>query len=325
MAHTERWREERTRGIGGSDIAAIAGLSRYGSAMSVYLDKIGAGETVEQNDAMEWGTRLEETVARKFADEHPELHVLRRLHEDGDEFTFIHPDHPWAFAHIDRQLVLDAPGETPYIAVWECKTVGREGRKWSWMDANGDDMIPDAVMAQVQWEMACLGVSRGYLSVLFEGRTYREFVIERDDELIAQLLGIGEGFWKLVESRTPPSIDASDATKEVLAILYRETVDDQIDLDSEVAALAAARIEAKEAVEQQERILQGIDNQLKAALGEHKTGRAGDYLVKWSPRKGRETVSAKTLREYVEPEISEQIITVGKPYRVLDVVPTRED
>lgn len=325
MGHTDRWHEERRHGIGGSDIAAIAGLSRYASAMTVYLEKIGAGEDVEQNDAMEWGTRLEETVAAKFADDHPEFKVLRKVDTDGDEFTFWHADHPWAYAHVDRQLVAnDKTGETPYEAAWECKTSGREGRKYNWTDEAGNDMVPDSVMAQVQWEIACLNVERAYLSVLFEGRTYREFIIERDDEMITLLFTIGEEFWRHVETRTPPAIDSSDATKEVLAILYRETIDEELELPAETAELVARRIEAKEAIAQTERILQGIDNQLKALLGEHETGRAGDYFVSWKPQTRSGGIDAKSLAEHY-PDVADQFKKPDTTFRVLRIVEPRED
>lgn len=37
----DQWLEARRAGIGGSDAAAIAGLSKWKTPMSVYLDKLG--------------------------------------------------------------------------------------------------------------------------------------------------------------------------------------------------------------------------------------------------------------------------------------------
>ena len=38
------WLEERRKGIGGSDVAAIMGLSPWKTAYQVYQDKRGGGE-----------------------------------------------------------------------------------------------------------------------------------------------------------------------------------------------------------------------------------------------------------------------------------------
>lgn len=287
--HSDSWHARRKLGVGGSDIASIAGLSRYGSAMSVYLEKIGADEGDEENEAMEWGNRLEATIADKFADEHPEF-TARKEMEAGEEVTFTHPEHEWAFAHPDRLLF--AGGAV--VALWECKTVGREARNHNWSDGGGGDIVPDYVIAQIQWYLGVLGLPVAYLSVLFEGRFYREFVIERDDEMIALLLKVGEEFWRHVIDRTPPAIDASDATKEVLAILYRETVDEEVEVDND---LLFRRIEAYEAMVQAKSILQGIENQIKAALGEHQTGRSSEYVATWKPQtRAAHTVAESTFR-----------------------------
>ena len=37
----EQWLDWRRKGIGGSDVAAIVGLNKYKSALSVFLEKTG--------------------------------------------------------------------------------------------------------------------------------------------------------------------------------------------------------------------------------------------------------------------------------------------
>lgn len=62
----EQWLEERKKGIGGSEAAAIMGLDKNRSALAVYLDKIGEGVSVEENERMHWGTMLEEQIALEY-------------------------------------------------------------------------------------------------------------------------------------------------------------------------------------------------------------------------------------------------------------------
>lgn len=51
MEHGE-WLEVRKSGIGGSDVAAVLGLSPW------KLDKVGKSAPQEETDAMYWGTCL---------------------------------------------------------------------------------------------------------------------------------------------------------------------------------------------------------------------------------------------------------------------------
>ena len=65
LTHDE-WLRLRSQGIGGSDAAAVAGASDWASPMSVYLEKIGVAPAIEINEAMYWGTQLENAVATEF-------------------------------------------------------------------------------------------------------------------------------------------------------------------------------------------------------------------------------------------------------------------
>ena len=55
--------------IGGSDAAAIVGLSRYGSQYSVFMDKTGRLPDKPDNEAMRQGRDLEEYVSQRFEEE----------------------------------------------------------------------------------------------------------------------------------------------------------------------------------------------------------------------------------------------------------------
>ena len=65
----EEWLAARRLGIGGSDIAKIAGVAKHGGAMSVALDKLGksAADNYDENEAAEWGSLTEPLVRARFA------------------------------------------------------------------------------------------------------------------------------------------------------------------------------------------------------------------------------------------------------------------
>ena len=67
------WLKHRSLGIGGSDVAAILGLSKWKSPLSVYMDKVFPEQADDKpkHEAMEWGSRLENSIATKFFENHP--------------------------------------------------------------------------------------------------------------------------------------------------------------------------------------------------------------------------------------------------------------
>ena len=62
----EEWKRERMKGIGGSDVAAVLGISRWKSALRVYLEKIDEAPEEEENEAMEIGRKIEDFIAGLF-------------------------------------------------------------------------------------------------------------------------------------------------------------------------------------------------------------------------------------------------------------------
>jgi len=316
------WLEARKKGIGGTDIAAIFGLNRWKSPMHVYLDKIGAGETVEQNEAMYWGSKMERDLAERFDEEHPEF-LLERNQESE---LSVHPDHPFIVGSFDGLVLsaysgVDVNGKVlPPIAGWEAKTASAYKRsEWDGVD------VPQEYWLQCQWYMGISGLPRWYLSVLIGGNDYREFVIERDDEAIEMLIRRAVEFWKLVEDRTPPPIDGSEASSNVLDSMFPAedaVLDPPLDLGEGWSSVVLALLTARGERDKYQATMDTLENELKAQMGSHAVAITGKYEVDWKPR----TRTSYNTRLLVEkhPEIASQIAKVTE-YRVFSVKEPKED
>lgn len=69
MALTKQQLIARKQGIGGSDAAAILGLSQWKSPLDIFFDKLDTGEPEQINTPFtEWGIRLESAIVHKFQD-----------------------------------------------------------------------------------------------------------------------------------------------------------------------------------------------------------------------------------------------------------------
>ncbi|MBX5476777.1 MAG: YqaJ viral recombinase family protein [Clostridia bacterium] len=288
----KEWLEWRRMGIGSSDAPAVAGVDAYRTPMAVWLEKTGQVELEdEQSEAAYWGSVLEDVVAREFA-RRTGYKVRRRL------AILQHPRHPFMLANLDRVVTDDAPGR----ALLEVKTTSAYANGWS------EDRVPDRVMVQVQHQLAVTGYERAYVAVLIGGQRYQHYRIDRDDQLISDLIRIERDFWRLVETRTPPEWDGSDAAAELLKRLYPEAeAGKTVALPAEAEELLRAYDEAKRAEAEAAERRKEAENRLKALLGSAETGTVGDRRVIWRNVVQRRLDSKRLQAE--RPDVYEAYLT----------------
>jgi putative phage-type endonuclease len=189
------WHEARAGRIGGSEVGAIVGASRYESAYSLWAKKLGLIESEKtENEFMYWGKALEPVVIDRFAKEHPELEVLR------DVGTWVSLTNDKYLANPDA-ILKNANGD---YGVLEIKTA-RYSDDW----ANG---VPQYYVTQVQWYLAVFGFSYAYVAVLFAGSEYREYEIQADAFWQESDQAKVAEFLDCVTQERRPDWDGSEAT-----------------------------------------------------------------------------------------------------------------
>ncbi|WBW95279.1 YqaJ viral recombinase family nuclease [Oceanirhabdus sp. W0125-5] len=261
----EEWLELRKKGLGGSDVGAICGLNKWKSPISVYLDKVGElpNEDIE-SEAAYWGTVMEDTVAKEF-----EKRTGKKVRRKN--FILQHKEYPWMLANLDRVIV----GEN---ALLECKTASayKDG-EWK------DDVIPESYLLQVQHYLAVTGCEKGYIATLIGGNKFVWKEIQRDQEIIEYLINIEKDFWENhIKIKNPPVIDGSEASTQVLKMMYPEAIDtEEILLDYEAAEL----IEKRNKLKAEESKLKGeiaeCENKIKVMIGAHEKATVDTYKISW--------------------------------------------
>lgn len=284
------WLHERRNGLGGSDIPKIALPNyRWGSPMSVWLDKTGQVEPEEsQSEAAELGSELEHFVAWKFSRKTGKK--VRKCNK-----ILRHREHKFMLANVDRLIVGADEG-------LECKCAS-EYLKDKWVD----DELPDEYYLQVQWYMAVTGYQRWWIAALIGGNKFRYKCVERDDATIAKLIEIGRDFWWHVENRVPPAMDGSPASAQVLLTMYPQSNGQSIELAPDAVSLIRQREEAKADMEAAERRMKEAENRLKQLLGEHEVGWAGERKVVWKTFKSYRVDTKRLKADH--PELVEQYLT----------------
>lgn len=194
----------RNKFIGGSEIAKIMGLSRWGTPLSVWAEKTGKipAPDLSDNEAVRMGTRLEQFVADLFTEETGK--TVRRAPK-----VYRHSKYPYMVAHIDRIV-------TGTDELLECKTASTF-KKEEW---EGEE-IPQEYILQVMWYLGITGRKIGHIAVLIGGQHFKTKTIEYDEELFNNMVEAAKDFWEnYVLTDTPPKVGASDET--VLAEMFSD-------------------------------------------------------------------------------------------------------
>ncbi|WP_067931225.1 YqaJ viral recombinase family protein [Alicyclobacillus kakegawensis] len=281
-----RWRRE---GIGGSDAPAILGLSPWRSPLDVYWEKVRPEHAVEVEDSgaeeaerLEWGHRLEDTVAVAFA-EKTGLHIRRK------NALLRSIEHPYMIGDVDREI-RDQAGRK---GILEIKTTSafQEG-EWR------GDRIPDHYYAQLQHYLALTGYDYGYFAVLIGGQKLVIKPVSRDQTVIQTLVKVERDFWRNhVEQRKPPFIDGGKAAAAILREMFPETVPDRVQLPADADRWVREYEEAEQAMKAAAERKELAANQLKYLLAEHESGVAGGRLVSWKAYESTSLDTAALKRE----------------------------
>lgn len=293
----ESWLRYRKRGIGGSDAGAVCGLNPYRTAIQVYYDK--TSEEIEEidNEAMRQGRELEEYVARRFCEASGKK--VRRANA-----LFYDEKNPFMLADVDRMIV----GENAGL---ECKTASPYmADQWK------EGSIPVSYQIQCYHYMAVCGADAWYIAVLIYGREFKYYRIERDDEVIENLIRIEKEFWNdHVLSRVIPDPDGSKTADLAIAERFRETQGTTILLSGFDERLRR-RQELLTVMEHMETEKRQIDQELKIYLGNAETAENEHYRVSWK-NVSRSSLDEKRLKKE-EPEIYEKYrrITTSRRFTV---------
>jgi putative phage-type endonuclease len=280
------WHAARAAGIGGSEIAAVLGLSKWESHFSLWHRKLGRIPDRPQNPDTEWGTRLEPVILAKFADEHPELVV------DVHPGTWRNDARPWQIANPDALADewIDGFGSVT-AAVVEAKNVNdRIAYEW-------DNGPPPYYIAQARWYLDTFGLDRAIIAALFGGSDYQEFEIRPDPDDTALMRAEAAIFMWSLENGVRPDIDAHGATYEALRQLPDGVIDDRIEVDPELAAEYLDTIAL--AADWQER-KQLVQSKMLDAIGNYKGARVGNRHIATRTLK-RGTNTTHSLRPARQP------------------------
>ena len=193
-----------------SKIAAVLGVSTYDSPRSMWHKMRGDIPWDADDDQKRRGHYLEPAILAWWRDQHPEYPRVRH------QVYAPHPTLPYAAATLD----LFAPGNRRARrdpAIVEAKSSIKPD-EWG---EPGTDAVPTEYAMQAYWQMACTPTAaRVYLPVIGSYLRFTEYVVERDDTIIDDLVARCALFYGSLASDVPPPLDDHVATFDALKALH---------------------------------------------------------------------------------------------------------
>lgn len=295
-ADRETWLRDRKKGIGGSDVAAVLGLSPWRTPLDVFNDK--TAETVDekpQSDAAHFGTILEDVVAEEFS---------RRTGFKVMRFNKTLSQNPgahaggvgWARANLDRVIVNPAiakkvrfTSEASHAlqakcftrglwlttdAILECKTASAYASD-QWGPSQEAEIVAGEVVTehkipiyyetQVQWYLGLTGAKVCYLAVLIGGNDFRIYAVKPDRELFEAICEKCWAFWSgHVLTGEPPAATNVEDVRKLFAKDSGEMVEATNEVATTIGELRTVKARIKELKDEQE----ALEQSLIVALGE---------------------------------------------------------
>lgn len=257
----EEWLALRRNYIGGSDAAAVVGLSPFSSPYRVWAEKSGLIEGFSGNLATEVGSFLEEFVAGLF--ERETGLKVRRLNA-----SIVNTDYPWAIADVDRVLVGTKEG-------LEIKTTSALATK---KFKNGE--FPTQYYCQCVHYLAVLGPEwkRWNLAVLIGNSDFRTYTIERDEDEIAALMKAEAELMEKIKNGTPP--ETHDGDGSVMDSVFACDAEKSVDV-SGIANLLEEYTRLKEDIDELEHRRSEIGTKIRGFLQDASSGESDRWSVSY--------------------------------------------
>lgn len=316
----QEWLEYRRKGIGGSDAAAVLGLSPFCTSRDLYYDKIGVKPVIgeEQNYVAKQVGKLLEPLVGEIFSRKTGLKIYREAK------LYSHPLYPFMLANID--YIVAMPDGT--LAVLECKTTNYNNQdKW----ANG--AVPINYELQGRHYMPVRNVNTVFFACLY-GNSENEFVyrrIDRDMDYEQDIIEQERYFWEehVQKKIVPPYTENGNLVLESIRRKYgnADASAPVINIDGNMAEIIERYLALREQKLEFDHKSQDIEDEMKKAyapildiMGSNCSAvclsGSSEYLITYNPSY-RESINKDGLEalKVFNPEIYKKYISTTESRR----------
>lgn len=197
---SQAWHDLRAKNVGGSEVAALFGVSPYMTKYKLWNIKAGVmpPDDLDNDERVQAGNYLEAGII-EWANKKWEANFLRPK---------IYVEHKAVFGMgCTPDAIWNGPANEDNILAQVKLVDGLEFRnKWV---AEGDIITeaPLHILLQVQHELECLQMEEAWLIVCVGGNRLFRMIVKADAEIASILRKAVIGFWLSMDANTPPEPD----------------------------------------------------------------------------------------------------------------------
>ncbi len=241
----EQFLLDRKKGIGGSDVASILGVSPFRTALEVYHDKTSPELALDEpTEDMQRGVRVEKYILQEYA-ERSEVELNTNIP------TIVDQEYQFMRANIDAKVI----GQNVIV---EAKSTKAPISSW-------EKGIPEYYKAQVAYYAMLTNADYVEVPVLFSGWKYACFTYWRDAEYEANIKEAVINFWN---NHIVKNIPPKPTTTEELMIAYPKLEQKTIEADDDIREKVYLLQEAQEQRKELEKKEKELKNQIQGYMGD---------------------------------------------------------
>lgn len=231
----EQFLLDRKKGIGGSDVASILGISPYRTALEVYNDKTSPDLVLDEpTEDMQRGVRVEKYILQEYS-ERNEVQLNSNIP------TIVDQEYPFMRANIDAKII----GQNVIV---EAKSTKAPISSW-------ESGIPEYYKAQVAYYAMLTNAEYVEVPVLFSGWKYACFTYWRDEAYETSIKEAVIHFWQNhIVKNIPPKPTSPEELMAAYPKLEEKTIEADNDIREKVYLLQEAQAQRKKLEEQEKQL-----------------------------------------------------------------------
>jgi predicted phage-related endonuclease len=265
------WLARRRELVTGSVAPQLLGTSRFGSLLGTYLRMREGADPEEISDdrrqIMDWGTDQQDAIVQN---------IRRRLGLRAERTGALlrSTAYPWIGCTLDGWV--ENPGfgraENPESLAdldvpFEVKTTRSRTAAEDW-----EEGIPDYVVPQVQTQLLVTGAPRALVAAVVFGAPPAFAWLERNEEMIGQIVETSKDLWDRVQRGDPPEPDGSREATDALEKLVSREPGRVVELDIEAVVLAEDLAALQETKKDLDRRIREHQQKIIRKLGDAEEG-----------------------------------------------------
>lgn len=294
----DEWLQQRSAGIGGSEIAGIVGDSKWTSPRQIWMNKLQMYDEEsrpKKSEAAAWGNLLEPVVATEWGKRNNRqwIHIPVILVDEAK---------PYLMANIDGFTLTD--DRQQIMGILEIKTTSVYN-----IEVWEQGPLPENYIDQSNWYCGITRLSNYTLVCLVGGQKLFSYDLPADPDLFKRLVDAADIFWNenVLKGVEP---QACDVDLEDVRQLPKDPEEPPVVLSDAQSKLIEAYCNVNKQLADLKKLRDGLQAQIYVLLGNSMSAITSSNIIQVT-ESVRRTVNAAELKK-TYPDIYNEFVKVSK-------------